>query len=196
MCVQVFVQSAYMEWHTERSDKVPRNIFELGFKAFGTQPDFLAAYVSFLLSQGDVDNARQLFERSLAEPKPPLAIWDAYVQVCTARCRRWQHAQERPNFNGRPFAHPEIVHSQRQWLCTLGPAVPPGNLLNLFWGWQFESEHGTLASLGSVEQRRREAAGEARAASDALHVMLLEHRCTLYSGAVLAPSSMLLLALC
>ena len=78
---QVFVQSAHMEWHTERNDKVPSNIFELGFKAFATQPGFIAAYVAFLLTRGDVSNARQLFERALAEPDPPLAIWDAYLQV-------------------------------------------------------------------------------------------------------------------
>ena len=81
MLLQVFAQSAHMEWHTERSDKVPRNIFELGFKAFATDPGFIAAYVAFLVSQGDVDNARQLFERSLAQPAPPLAIWDGYIAV-------------------------------------------------------------------------------------------------------------------
>ena len=87
--LQVFVQSAHMEWHTERNDKVPRNIFELGFKAFATQPGFIAAYVAFLLSQGDVDNARQLFERALAEPDPPLAIWDAYLKVLLQTLDPW-----------------------------------------------------------------------------------------------------------
>ena len=85
--MQVFVQSAYLEWHPERSPSVPRTILALGFKAFATPPGFVAAYVAFLLSQGDVDNARQLFERSLAQPEPPLAIWDAYVAVrdaCTS----------------------------------------------------------------------------------------------------------------
>ena len=70
-----------MEWHTERNDKVPRNIFELGMKAFPAQPGFIGAYAAFLVSQGDVDNARQLFERSLAQPDPALEIWDAYLKV-------------------------------------------------------------------------------------------------------------------
>lgn len=60
---------------------MPRNIYELGFKAFADQPGFISAYVTFLISQGDVDNARQLFERALAQPGPPLAIWDAYLAV-------------------------------------------------------------------------------------------------------------------
>ena len=43
---------------------------------------------------------------------------------------------------------------------------------------QFESVHGTLGSVANIEQRRKEACGEAcKGAGDALHVLLLQHRC-------------------
>ena len=43
---------------------------------------------------------------------------------------------------------------------------------------QFESEHGSLASVAAVEQRRRESAGKAAEGPiDALHVLMLQQRC-------------------
>ncbi|KAK9788841.1 hypothetical protein WJX73_000969 [Symbiochloris irregularis] len=118
---QVFAHSAQMEWFSEHNDKVPRNIYELGLKSFAKERRFISAYATFLLSQGDVDNARQLFERCLAEADQNKELWDSYLE--------------------------------------------------------FESKHGTLATLRALEQRRSEARGEASAVpSDALHVMLLEHR--------------------
>ncbi|EIE19849.1 Suf-domain-containing protein, partial [Coccomyxa subellipsoidea C-169] len=63
---QVYAANALMEWQSERSDKIPRNIFELGLKAFLGEAGYVLAYADWLLSIGDADNAKQLFERALA----------------------------------------------------------------------------------------------------------------------------------
>ena len=82
-CVQVFMHSAMMEWHTDRQTQVPRNILELCMKsAHVRQPGFVRAYAQFLAHTGDVSNARAVFERALAQPEVPLGIWDAYLEVC------------------------------------------------------------------------------------------------------------------
>jgi cleavage stimulation factor subunit 3 len=80
---QVFAASAMMEWHTDKNDKVPRNIFELGLKLFMDRPDFVLAYVDFLVGVGDTENMRQLFERALAACPREAAqkLWDRYIQV-------------------------------------------------------------------------------------------------------------------
>lgn len=87
---QVYAANALMEWQSERADKIPRNIFELGLKSFLGSAGFVLAYADWLLSINDVDNARQLFERALAavadtdaRPDPDLQprIWERYIQV-------------------------------------------------------------------------------------------------------------------
>ncbi len=86
----MYAANALMEWQSERTDKIPRNIFELGLKTFLGSAGFVLAYVDWLLSINDVDNARQLFERALAaaaepdgRPDPDLQprLWERYIQV-------------------------------------------------------------------------------------------------------------------
>lgn len=84
---QVYIASALMEWAGERSDKVARNILELGIKNLGYQPDYVLQYITFLKGIGDVENARALFERALmgiaadstAAGGGLQPLWDAYV---------------------------------------------------------------------------------------------------------------------
>ena len=74
-----------MEWQGERSDKVPRNIFELGLRHFLGAPGYVAAYAAWLVTAGDAANARALFERALAAAPPPeagRALWDHYLKAC------------------------------------------------------------------------------------------------------------------
>ncbi|CAL8466443.1 g5979 [Coccomyxa elongata] len=87
---QVYAANALMEWQSERADKIPRNIFELGLKSFLGSAGFVLAYADWLLSINDVDNARQLFERALAAVADPDGrpdadlqprIWERYIQV-------------------------------------------------------------------------------------------------------------------
>ncbi len=92
MPLQVYAANALMEWQSERSDKIPRNIFELGLKAFLGEAGYVLAYADWLLSIGDADNAKQLFERALAAAAAAAAeggndqglqqqLWDRYIQV-------------------------------------------------------------------------------------------------------------------
>lgn len=86
LLVQVYAASALMEWHHgDKNDKVPRNIFELGLKAFlGGDSGFVLAYADFLLGVGDPENMRQLFERAIAATSAPEALqrlWDRFIQV-------------------------------------------------------------------------------------------------------------------
>ena len=88
---QVYAANALMEWQSERVDKIPRNIFELGLKAFLGEAGYVLAYADWLLSIGDADNAKQLFERALAAAAAAAdgrsnqglqqRLWDRYIQV-------------------------------------------------------------------------------------------------------------------
>ena len=78
---QAFVASARFEWLNEGKDNIPRNIFELGMKTFGSTPEYVLEYAKFLIGLGDLANTRSLFERALttttAEDSGPL--WDCYI---------------------------------------------------------------------------------------------------------------------
>lgn len=81
---QVYAAAALMEWQGERADKVPRNIFELGLRHFLGTPGYVAAYAGWLVTAGDVPNARALFERALAAQPAPEAtrsLWDHYLKA-------------------------------------------------------------------------------------------------------------------
>jgi cleavage stimulation factor subunit 3 len=49
----VFTASALMELHVNKDPKVAFNIFSLGMKQFGANPDYVCAFLDFLLSQND-----------------------------------------------------------------------------------------------------------------------------------------------
>lgn len=76
-----------MEWAGERSEAVPRNIFELGLKTFIGETSFVLAYADWLAGVGDDDNARALFERAIAAAPPDQAperqrpLWERYIQA-------------------------------------------------------------------------------------------------------------------
>jgi hypothetical protein len=48
---QAYVASAQMEWQHDRKDQIPRNILELGLKAFLGVPEYVEHYVAFLLGE-------------------------------------------------------------------------------------------------------------------------------------------------
>ena len=63
---EAFAAAALLEWRYDKNDKVARNVFELGLKAFISQPQYVARYAEFLVGCNDVGNARVLFERAAA----------------------------------------------------------------------------------------------------------------------------------
>ena len=87
---QVYAASALMEWAGDRSETIPRNIFELGLKSFIGSPAYVMTYADWLAGIGDTENARALFERALAAGAQPdqaepneaqRVLWDRYIQV-------------------------------------------------------------------------------------------------------------------
>ncbi|GAA5979059.1 hypothetical protein JCM10908_002790 [Rhodotorula pacifica] len=79
---QVVEASATMEMYWNSEPKVATNVFELGLKMFGSEPDYILRYLEFLLQQNNANNARALFERSVAviEPVKAKPIWDRMAQ--------------------------------------------------------------------------------------------------------------------
>ncbi|WVQ78099.1 hypothetical protein IAT38_000180 [Cryptococcus sp. DSM 104549] len=77
-----FEASAMIEYHSNKDSGVAIRIFELGFKLFSEEVDYVTSYLQFLLSINDDNNARALFERSAlkipAEKSRPL--WDAWAR--------------------------------------------------------------------------------------------------------------------
>ncbi len=62
---QVYVAAALNEHVINKDTKAARSIFELGLKSGHREPAFLHAYLDFLHSLNDINNARVLYERAL-----------------------------------------------------------------------------------------------------------------------------------
>ncbi|GAA5894906.1 cleavage polyadenylation factor subunit RNA14 [Sporobolomyces salmoneus] len=79
---QVIEASATMEMYWNEEPKVATNVFELGLKLFSKEPDYVLRYLEFLLHQNNANNARALFERTVAllEPVKAKPIWDRMAQ--------------------------------------------------------------------------------------------------------------------
>ncbi|GAA6030053.1 hypothetical protein JCM8097_009232 [Rhodosporidiobolus ruineniae] len=75
---QVVEASATMEMYWNSDVKVATNVFELGLKLFAADPAYVLRYLDFLLQQNSTNNARALFERTVAliEPAKAKPIWD------------------------------------------------------------------------------------------------------------------------
>ncbi|KAI5478156.1 mRNA 3'-end-processing protein RNA14 [Pseudohyphozyma bogoriensis] len=82
MTWQVMEASAKMELHWNNDAKVATNVFELGLKTFSKDPDYVLQYLDFLISTNNPNNARALFERTVAlvEPAKAKPIWDRMAQ--------------------------------------------------------------------------------------------------------------------
>jgi len=78
----VFEASAMIEYHTNKDSSVAIRIFELGFKLFSEEVDYVVRYLQFLLSINDDTNARALFERSALKIPADRArsLWDAWAR--------------------------------------------------------------------------------------------------------------------
>ncbi|BGO88812.1 hypothetical protein NBRC10512_002167 [Rhodotorula toruloides] len=79
---QVVEASAAMEMYWNSEPKVATNVFELGLKSFAKEPEYVLRYLDFLISQNNSNNARALFERTIAiiEPAKAKPIWDRMAQ--------------------------------------------------------------------------------------------------------------------
>ena len=61
----MYVAAALMEYYCTKDSKIAGNIFELGFKKFKTNPDYILEYLDFLSHLNEANNTRVLFERAL-----------------------------------------------------------------------------------------------------------------------------------
>ncbi|KAJ2598077.1 mRNA 3'-end-processing protein rna14 [Coemansia sp. RSA 1721] len=59
----VYVAVALMEYHIAKKPVIAGKLFELCAKTYSDKPDFIAEYMSYLISSGDDTNVRALFER-------------------------------------------------------------------------------------------------------------------------------------
>ena len=78
----VYSTSALLEWQNGKDMKVAKNIFELGLKSFLKETEYVLEYANFLVSQGDVSNARTLYERALTVVQGDDAriMWNEYLK--------------------------------------------------------------------------------------------------------------------
>jgi cleavage stimulation factor subunit 3 len=78
----IYSTSALLEWQNGKDMKVAKNIFELGLKVFLKNTEYVLEYASFLISQGDISNARTLYERALtvAQGADAKIIWNEYLK--------------------------------------------------------------------------------------------------------------------
>jgi cleavage stimulation factor subunit 3 len=54
----VFVAAALMEYYCTKDAKIAGNIFELGFKKFKTNADYILEYLDFLSHLNEANNTR------------------------------------------------------------------------------------------------------------------------------------------
>ncbi|SGY68797.1 BQ5605_C004g02920 [Microbotryum silenes-dioicae] len=79
---QVVDASARIEYFWNNAAQVAGNIFEFGMKSFSADPDYVLRYLDFLIMTNNPNNARALFERTVAlvEPNEARAVWDRMAQ--------------------------------------------------------------------------------------------------------------------
>ncbi|KAK4705927.1 cleavage stimulation factor subunit 3, partial [Phenoliferia sp. Uapishka_3] len=79
---QVVEASATMELHWNNEPKIATNVFELGLKTFSKDPEYVLQYLDFLIRSNNPNNARALFERTVAlvEPAKAKPVWDRMAQ--------------------------------------------------------------------------------------------------------------------
>lgn len=86
-----------MELYWNKDPKIATNVFELGLKTFGNEPEYVIQYLDFLIKSNNdsstspsparaaltvIADARALFERTVAKVEPAKArlLWDRWAQ--------------------------------------------------------------------------------------------------------------------
>ncbi|KAJ6501440.1 Suf-domain-containing protein [Mycena vitilis] len=81
---EVYEVAAITEWRCNPKDgrEVAARIFEAGMKKFGSEACYVLAHLSFLLLTNDENDARTLFERTIATftPQEARPIWERWSQ--------------------------------------------------------------------------------------------------------------------
>ncbi|KNC45972.1 cleavage stimulation factor 77 kDa subunit [Thecamonas trahens ATCC 50062] len=83
----VYIAAALSEFHFTKDLGIAVRIFEAGMEKYGTEPEYVLAYLDHLTHLNDESAARSVFERSLAAIPSAKAkqVWGAYVQFESMR---------------------------------------------------------------------------------------------------------------
>lgn len=84
---QVYIAAALMEYYCTKDNKIAGNVFELGFKKFKSNPNYVLEYTKFLSHLNEDNNMRVLFERTLSsdsfKPEQTVEIWNKFLEFET-----------------------------------------------------------------------------------------------------------------
>ncbi|KAG0252116.1 mRNA 3'-end-processing protein rna14, partial [Mortierella polycephala] len=77
---QVYIAAALMEYHCTKDPSIAGKVFELGYKSFSDEAEYVDQYLDFLIKLNDDSNARALFERALINMSPEKArpLWEKF----------------------------------------------------------------------------------------------------------------------
>merc|ERR1719445_1539657 len=80
----VYVAAALMEYYSSKDKNVAFRIFDLGLRKFGSNCDYILAYLDYLSHLNEDNNTRVLFERVLAQgtlsSSDSLEIWNKFLE--------------------------------------------------------------------------------------------------------------------
>ena len=84
---QCFIAAALMEYYCTKDKKIAGNVFELGFKKYKNDQQFVTEYIQFLSHLNEDNNTRVLFERTLSSgslcPQDSVDIWNKFLEFET-----------------------------------------------------------------------------------------------------------------
>eukprot|EP00736_Rhodelphis_marinus_P014363 Rmarinus@m.3698 len=80
---QVYMAAADLEFSVNKDSEVARRIYELGLNKLPFNVGYVLKYISFLRSQGDLDNARVILEKVLQKEKgkDTHPLWQCFVEM-------------------------------------------------------------------------------------------------------------------
>uniref|UniRef100_T1J5R7 Cleavage stimulation factor subunit 3 n=1 Tax=Strigamia maritima TaxID=126957 RepID=T1J5R7_STRMM len=80
----IYVAASLMEYYCSKDKNVAIRIFELGFKKYADNPNYILAYIDFLSHLNEDNNTRVLFERVLTSgslpPHKSVDIWNRFLE--------------------------------------------------------------------------------------------------------------------
>ena len=84
---QVYIAASLMEYFCTKDRKIATNVFELGFKTYKNNPNYVQEYIKFLFHLNEDNNTRVLFERALTSdalsPEQQIEIWNKFLEFET-----------------------------------------------------------------------------------------------------------------
>jgi len=84
----VFISAALMEYYCTKDKKIAGNVFELGFKKYKTDQQYVLEYIQYLSHLNEDNNTRVLFERALSSgslsSEDSVEVWNKFLEFESA----------------------------------------------------------------------------------------------------------------